>query len=543
MSSPAPRPPLRLWPAGLIAIIATVAITVVRLRESLTFQQRNMTTGGLLLGTLVLLLLWWVLFSRAPARLRVAVTASVLGALVLGVSLFRIRGVSGDLVPILEFRWAAARPVPAAPSAPPTAAAPAAGAPSGPAVASGPAAPLSRLAARPDFPHFLGPARTAVLAGPALSPDWAARPPELLWRTPVGPGWSGFAIVGDRALTQEQAGEEERVTCRDLRTGAVLWTHADTTRYANPIGGEGPRATPTVADSRVFTLGSNGRLNALDLATGRRLWTHDLPGETRATIPEWGYAGSPLVLDGRVIVSAGGPAGQSLLAFRADTGARVWSGGDAEAGYGSPFPATLAGRPQLLLFNHRRISAHDPADGSVLWEYPWGRGFPHVAVPVVAGPDRVLFSSGYGVGSELLEIKPAPSAAPSAAGTAAPLAANRLWHSMKLKAKFSNPVLRDGHVYGLDDGILACLDLRDGSVRWREGRHGHGQALLVGDLLLLMAESGELIVFRPTPAGPGELHRFRVFDSKTWNPLALAGDLLLVRNDREAAALRLPLAP
>jgi outer membrane protein assembly factor BamB len=510
------RPPLRLWPAGLVLAASAIALAVVRLREALTFQQKNMTSMMIMLGTFALLLIWWTCFSRARRGLRLGVTLGVLGALGLGAATFRIRGVSGDLVPILEPRWAKSGR--AASAVPPSA----------------PAEPAPVAAARPDFPQFLGPDRTGVLAGPALDPAWAARPPRELWRIAVGPGWSGFALVGGRAITQEQDGASERVVCYDAATGRALWSHADAARYDNPIGGEGPRATPTVADGSVFTLGSTGRLNALDLATGRLRWTRNLLGESGANVPEWGYAGSPLVLDGRVIVSAGGRAGQSLIAFRADTGERIWAAGTAEAGYGSPFVATLAGRRQILAYNHRRITSHDAADGAVLWEYPWGRGYPHVAVPVVTGPDRVVFSAGYGVGAELLAIKP---------GAGGGFAVERVWQSLRLKAKFANPFAREGFIYGLDDGLFTCLDLRDGAARWKEGRHGHGQGLLVGELFLLMAEDGELVLLRPTPAGPGELARHRVFSAKTWNPPALAGDLLIVRNDREAAALRLPLAP
>ena len=514
------RLPLRLWPAWLVLIATAAALAVVRLRETTTFQQKNMTSMGILLGAFALLLIWWTCFSRAKWRLRLGVTLGVLGALGLGAALFRVRGVSGDLVPILEPRWVKSdRPVTGAPSA------------AGQVVPAPDLPPAAGI--RPDFPQFLGPDRNAVLAGPALDPDWAARPPRELWRRKVGAGWSGFAIVGGRALTQEQDGARELVACYDLFSGRPLWSHGDAARYDDPIGGEGPRATPTVVGDQVFALGSTGRLNALDLATGRVLWTRDLVAETGAKIPEWGYAGSPLVLDGRVIVSAGGTANQSLVAFRADTGARIWASGTAQAGYGSPFVATLAGRRQILAYNHRRITAHDAADGAVLWEYPWGRGYPHVAVPVVVGPDRVVFSAGYGVGSELLEIKP---------GADGRLAAERGWQSLKLKAKFANPVARDGFLYGLDDGMFACLDLRDGTQKWKEGRYGHGQGLLVGDLFLLMAENGELVLLRPTPTGPNELHRFRVLSSKTWNPPSLAGDLLIIRNDLEAVCLRLPLA-
>ena len=516
-SAPSSRHRLRWWPAWLILGVAVAVIAVVRFRDGLTFQERNMTTTAIMLGTGVLLLLWWTLFSRAHTRLRLGVTLGVLGTLGLGASLFRIRGVSGDLVPILGFRWAkSGRPAPG--SATPIAT---------------DALTAPTLAGRPDFPQFLGPDRTGVLAGRGLDPDWAAHPPQLLWRIKVGAGWSGFVVVGGRALTQEQDEGQEHVSCYDLLSGRPVWSHADAARYANPIGGEGPRATPTVVGERVFTLGSTGRLNALDLATGKVLWTHDLVAEAGVKVPDWGYAGSPLLLDGRIIVSAGGTAKKSLLAYRADTGDLVWAAGEDEAGYGSPFVTTLAGRRQILAYNQHRITAHDAEDGAVLWEYPWGVGNPHVAVPVIVGPDRVVFSAGYGVGSELLEVKRT---------TGGSLAVERVWLSRKLKAKFANPVARDGFIYGLDDGMFTCLDLKDGTQRWKEGRYGHGQGLLIGDLFLLMAENGELVLLRPTPTGSNELHRFRVFLSKSWNPIALAGDLLLVRNDQEAACLRVTLA-
>ncbi|MBL9191042.1 MAG: PQQ-like beta-propeller repeat protein [Opitutaceae bacterium] len=492
----------------------------MRFRGDLDFQERNLATGSIALGAAALLLIWWVGFSRARRSLRLGVLLGVVGLLGVGMALFRIRGVTGDLVPILAFRWERT------------------GRPASAEVSSDAPKPVSPVVhaevPRPDFAQFLGPARTAVLPGPLLGADWAERPPEIRWRRKVGAGWSGFVIVGDRVLTQEQDQGNECVTCYELATGRDVWTHAYAARYDNPVGGEGPRATPTVVDGAVYTLGSTGMLHALDLQTGRVRWSRDLVADTGARMPEWGYAGSPLVQDGVVIVSAGGRDGQSLVAYRTSTGERAWAAGTAAAGYGSPFLTTLAGRRQILAYNHRFITAHDAADGTVLWEYPWGTGQPYAAVPVVAGPNRVAFSAGYGVGTELLEI------ARDANGT---FSAERVWQSRKLKAKFANPVAREGFLYGLDDGLLACLDLNDGRDRWKQGRYGHGQGLLVGDLYLLMAESGELVLLRPTPDGPNELHRFRVFDSKTWNPIALSGDLLLVRNDQEAACLRLPLAP
>jgi len=167
----------------------------------------------------------------------------------------------------------------------------------------------------------------------------------------------------------------------------------------------------------------------------------------------------------------------------------------------------------------------------VLWQRAWGNGNVVCATPLVVSSNRVLFSSGYGVGAELLELSPKGEGK---------LAVERVWKSIRMKAKFSHLFMRDGSVFGLDDGILACVDVANGSQKWKEGRYGHGQGLLVGDLYLLMAESGELVLLRPTPEAPNELTRLKVFSSKTWNPPALAGDVLLLRNDREAVCLKLP---
>lgn len=517
-SPPAPtRPGLRWWPAALIVLAALGAlIQIWGFRGDEPFQHRNLATGAVGLSVFVALLLWWTLFSRARWQHRLLGLALVAGFLGIGAALFRIRGVSGDLVPIWEPRWA--RSTPAAPAAPTAPTAPTGG-------------PVGATAAAPSaasYPQFLGPQRTGVVTGPALGTNWNTRPPQVIWRQPIGAAWSGFVVVGDRAITQEQAGPEELVTCYEAGTGRRLWSHGDPERYATTIAGEGPRATPALAGDRVFTLGALGRLNALELSTGRRLWTRSLTNDAACGVPEWGFSGSPLVQDGLVVVSAGGRDGASLLAYRADTGELAWKGGSAGAGYASPFGVTLAGTPQILILNHRSVAAHDPRSGTVLWEVPFGTGMPLVANPVVIAPDRLLVSAGYNVGSELLAIAP---------GTNAPAS---LWKSKKLKAKFSNPVLRDGFVYGLDDSILACLDVRDGSQRWKEGRYGHGQGLWTGEHWLQMAESGELILLQPTPDAPNELARFPVFTAKTWNPIALRDRQLFVRNDQEAALVLLP---
>ena len=498
---------VRWWPAAVIVIFGAVAFAIIRALDVWPYEQaRSFAVLITVAATLTLLLGWWLFFSRANLRLRL----SPLAVCALLPLLFKYRGLTGDFIPLFEFRFAKK-------SAP---------------VFSG--AGFSAGDSRPDFPQLFGSNRDTRIAGPALDPDWTRRPPQVVWRQAVGPAWAGFAIAGNRALTLEQDGGEELATCRDIATGRLLWKSANAGHYDNAVAGEGPRTVPTVDGNRVFTLGATGTLRCLDLESGKTLWTRELMKDAGVELPMWGFASSPLLHDGKVIVSAGGKDGKSLLAYDAATGQPVWSGGSRPINYSSPFLYTLAGRRQIVMFNTDAITAHDPATGEVLWEHPWGKGVPHVSRPIPFGDNRVFFSSGYGIGSALIEIAP---------GADGKLAASEIWKTVRFQAKFSNPAERGGFVYGVSDGIFACLDLKDGAVKWKGGRYGHGQGLLIGDLYLQMTENpGDLVLLRPTPEGPDELARFHVFNTKTWNPIALSGDLLLVRNDREAACIRLPLA-
>ncbi len=364
-----------------------------------------------------------------------------------------------------------------------------------------------------------------------LGRDWAAHPPKLIWKIPVGAGWSGFAIDRGLAITQEQRGGQEMVVAYDFLTGAPRWSHGDAIRYDSVIAGDGPRATPTIAGAFVATLGSTGRLNVLDFRTGRRLWSKDIAADNQAANPEWGRSGSPLVVDGKVIVSAGGREGKSLVAYDARTGTRVWSGGSDGVGYASPIVLSLLGRPQIVILNQTSLAGHDPATGALLWSQPW-TPTPNVAMPIRVADDLVLGSTGYGIGSKLVKLT---------AGADGVITPAFVWETPRLKAKFTNPVLRDGFVYGLDDGVLVCMDVTTGERRWRAGRYGHGQTLLVGDVLLVTTEDGEIVLVEPTPEAHREIARFTVFDGKTWNPPAIAGKYLLVRSDKEAALYELTL--
>lgn len=393
-----------------------------------------------------------------------------------------------------------------------------------------------------DFPQFLGPDRNGSLSGRGLARDWTAHPPRLVWKLPIGPGWSGFAVVGDYAVTQQQLEELELVVCYSLKSGEVLWSHGNRVRFSSVIAGDGPRATPTIAEGRVFALGSTGILNALALADGSPLWDTDILVDHAAKPLPWGQSGSPLVVDGLVVVNPGGPQGHSLAAYDAVSGELRWHAGNDAASYASPTLVTLAGKQQIVMVNQFSVTGHDPATGTLLWTYPppglkdhtWLSQDPKVPQPLAVSPNRLLIAAGYGLGSMLLELEPR---------SGGDWQVRELWDGFNrhLKPKFTNLVLHEGHVYGLDDGTaLTCLEIATGERRWKQGRYGHGQVLLVDDLLLVQSDTGRVALVEASPRGYRELASFQAIEGKTWNTPTLAGRMLLVRNDREAACYELP---
>jgi len=513
----APRPPVRWWPVAVILALAAGALVWAWQAYARQRQAGNIATAIIGIITLLLLLLWCLFLSRLRWRIRLGVFGGVLGLILLLMTLFRFHGVTGDLVPVFQWRWERTSLNSLDEGAK--------------AVSQGASSQANQLTN--NWPQFLGPHRNCTVEQPHLARDWKAQPPQRLWLQPVGPGWSGFAVVGSRAITQEQRGQNETVICYELLTGLPIWSYSYPAHFQSPLAGEGPRATPTVAGHRVYALGSTGILNCLDLETGKLLWSKDIIRDSQAKLNEWGASGSPLIVDDLVVVSAGGHDNRSLVAYRAATGDFIWGNGTDGAGYSSPCLVTLAGIAQILIFNSGGVSAHDPATGTNLWKYHWPGGHPHVSMPVVIPGERLLVSSGYGVGSELLKIQ---------ADSEGKLAATRLWKSNRLKAKFTNLVYHDGYIYGLDDGVMACLGASSGEQKWKHGRYGHGQEILAGDVLLVTGESGEVILLDPNPQEFRELTRFSALKGKTWNPPALAGQYLLVRNDKVAACYRLPLA-
>ena len=463
----------------------------------------------------------WMFYRPWPWKRRIAGLVAY-GLMTLAfVMLFRVHGIAGEFQ--VEFTWRNA-PIIDQGAQLPTALS-----------ASAEDRPDLTRTTPDDYPQYMGPNRTSVITGPHLSGDWTTTPPREVWRKPVGAAWSAFAVVGGFAVTQEQRGQDECVVCYRLSDGATEWVHSDKARFESAMGGIGPRATPTIADGRVYTVGGTGIFNCLDGSTGQAVWTVNILEDNAGSSIAHGVCGSPLVTGDWVIVSPTGVNNASLAAYNRADGQRVWRGGRLQTSYGSPALAELAGSPQVLITNFEGIEGSDLRTGKPLWNYTWtGETHVNCSQPVIvdAAAGRVLFCTGYDKGSILFDV---------AATGAGRFGVKPVWMSPgKMKTKFTTAVIHKGFAYGLDEGILACLDIQTGQQIWKGGRYQHGQILLAGDLLIVQAESGEVFLVKPDSQKLIELGKIPALSAKTWNNPALAGRLLLVRNDREAVCYELP---
>lgn len=383
-----------------------------------------------------------------------------------------------------------------------------------------------------EWPGFRGAKRDSVISGVRLETNWVTSPPKELWRRAVGPGWSSFAVRDDLIYTQEQRGDAELVSCYNLKTGTPVWEHRDAVRFWEANAGAGPRGTPTIDGNRIYAFGATGLLKALDADTGATLWTRDVAKDAEKKVPYWGFASSPLVLGETVIVAASG----RLVAYDAASGNVRWLGPNHSGSYASPHLLMMEGVAQVALLTGDGITSVAPADGSVLWEHAWSEGGATMLQPGrTESGDLLLTGSSMSGGVGIRRV--------SVAHGESGWSVKEQWTSRGLKPYFNDFVVHKGHAYGFDGSILSCIELEKGERKWKGGRYGQGQLVLLAeqDVLLVISEEGELALVSATPDQFKEIGRAPALDGKTWNHPVIVGSTLLVRNDREMAAFRLSL--
>lgn len=471
----------------------------------------NMAFQIAVAAALVVVIVWFFLASGVGRRRKLGVGLAALAAVGLAVAAARKVEFDGQMRPLFTFRWertadeqlAAFRE------------------------AAAPAADAADLTAGPtDSPGYRGPAGDGFTPGVTIPDSY-----KVVWKHPVGGGHAGIAVAGNGVVTLEQRGPDEAVVSYDRSTGAERWAFAYPARFTTleNLGGGGPRTTPLIIGGDVVALGAVGDLVCVDGRTGQKKWAANVLADAGAVAPQWALSGSPLAVGDLVVVNPGGDQNRAVAAYDRRTGARVWAGGNHPAAYASPLLATLGGVRQVVVFDADGLGGHDITSGAELWRFPWRTDMAmNSAQPVVVGPDRLFVSSEKSQGGAVVAVTKSGSE----------WAATEIWKSRVLSARFASPVFAGGHLFGLTDGRMVCVDAATGKRVWADGSYGNGQILAGGDRLVVTCENGDVAVVAADPAQHRELGRTRdVFDTRTWNVPALAGGVLFARNHREIAAL------
>jgi outer membrane protein assembly factor BamB len=391
-------------------------------------------------------------------------------------------------------------------------------------------APRSTASGHAPWPRYRGPEGDGIYEEMAIRTDWPPSGPPELWKQPVGGGYASFVVAEGLAITIEQRRDQEVVAAYELRSGREVWTHGWDTRFAEAMGGDGPRATPTWDEGRLYALGAMGELRVLVAASGELLWRTNILEDAETVNLYYGQSSSPLIVDDSVILQPGGTgeAGSLLTAYDKRSGEILWKSPVTDAGgYTSPERVTLAGESQFLVISSASVEGLAENGGAQLWQYPWVTEYDiNAAQALVLDDHRFFISSGYGHGAALLEVVAEGEGFKTRA----------VWENTAMKNRFASSVLYEGHVYGLDERIMVCLDAETGERRWKGGRYGYGQLLLAGGHVIVLTEKGEVALVAATPEAHMELARFTAIRGKTWNVPAIGDGVLLVRNARQMAA-------
>jgi outer membrane protein assembly factor BamB len=391
-------------------------------------------------------------------------------------------------------------------------------------------APLGAGPPSRDWPQFRGIERDGVSLETGLLAEWPEGGPKIVWRQPLGEGYSGIAVVGDRLYTMfavDHEGEPTEVAAAfDAGTGKEIWRTPIGKKHDTEFG-NGPRSTPTVDGGSVYVLGSFGDLAALSAESGSEHWRLNLPEKFDSEVPHWGFSASVLVDGGQLIIEGGGAEGKSYAALDKKTGEVRWTIGDGrgQPGYNSAIAIEMGGKTRYVYVAGTKLTAVDP-DGEEIWSRDWPEGETH-ASPVFVAPDRIFASGAEGVGAKMVRI--------SDGGEAAEVA--DLWESRFMRNHFSSSVVLDGYIYGFDNATLRCISVEDGSTAWAKRGLGKGSLILADGHLFVLSDRGKLLLLEATPEGYVEKGSAQALEGRCWTSPTLSGGRLYLRNHTEMVAL------
>lgn len=382
-----------------------------------------------------------------------------------------------------------------------------------------------------DWPQWRGPQRDGKSLETGLLKTWPQEGPRILWRAPLGEGYSGIAIANGLGYTMYDEGNDEYLVCFDAKSGQRRWRVRTDKKFRNSWG-NGPRVTPLIESEMVYTLSAHAKLYALDAKTGAHVWQHDLVRKLNDENPDLGYSNSPVIEGDLLLVTGLGGANRSLLAFNKNTGELVWSSHNDHPGYSSPIVITVLGLRQAVFFTGTEIASVSPADGKIFWRQPWRTdSYENVATPVFISPDKLFFSSAHpkDAGAAVLQMNVNNNA----------VSVTPVWKSNVMQHHFASSVLHENYLYGTDRYILKCVDSRTGEQKWQQRGFGEGSLIFADGHLIVLGTSGNLALVEATSTAYREKARAQVLRGKCFTAPALAHGKLYLRNESEIVCVAL----
>ena len=379
-----------------------------------------------------------------------------------------------------------------------------------------------------EWPQWRGPNRDGISHETGLLKSWPEGGPKVLWRVPVGDGYSGISVSKGRAYTITADGDGEFVICLDASNGNEIWRFRSGSKFTES-NGNGPRSTPTVGGDWVFALGAKGQLYSLDARYGKELWKHDLLKEFESTIPPWAFSTSPLVEGDLLLVEVGGQPGKSIVAFDIRSGRVAWTSHTDKPAYSSPIAITYNGIRQIVFLTSKTLLSVSPEDGQIYWKYPWltHEGI-NVATPIFVPEDKIFISASYDKGAALVKVK---------STSEGKFTVEEVWKNRVMKNHFNSSVLHGDYLYGFDGAILKCIRVDTAEDQWKKRGFGKGSLTLADGHLIILSDSGQLALAEATSSEYKEKASAPVLEGKCWTVPTLAGGKLYVRNQKEMVCL------
>jgi outer membrane protein assembly factor BamB len=388
-----------------------------------------------------------------------------------------------------------------------------------------------------EWPQFLGKQRNGVSSEKNLLDAFPAAGPTIRWRIPGGVGMSAIAVQDDTAVTTWNADGKQLLVALDAVTGKVKWKAELGETYENSMG-DGPRATPTIAEQNVYAYSGEGILIAVDLKSGQLRWSKNVMEELSAEPSEYGMSCSPLVVDDRVIVHAGGSEA-AIAAFAVANGKLLWKCGSGHAGYSSPTIMDISGEPQVVTVTGTAVMGIDPENGKALWSYPFETDYGCNTASPVWVDGSVFISAGENHGSVLLDLTKNKDK----------YSVSERWKSLDAKSVMRNEwqtsILIGDYLYGFDNvgaagpiSHFSCIEAKTGKPVWQKNRFGKGNLAYADGKFWLTTIEGELVIARADPKGFEELGRVQLV-GKNRQTLSIANGYGYLRDDSEVVCVQL----